>query len=167
MFTFKRTRKLVRSAFMVDAIKQQHSVLKDILKAPFKTIAKINQPSADAQKVDQTLADDTLYHQCLTALKCRLYFFLILFIFGTGYFLYLLVESHAIWQSALMMLMINVILFLYVFRYHMWSTQAKHKLKQLSLAGYFQLLRGNSSINNHQHDKNCADNRKNDKNQQS
>ncbi|WP_151192711.1 hypothetical protein [Cysteiniphilum sp. JM-1] len=140
MFKFKRTKKLLQNAFMIDAIKQQHNVLKRLLILPFIALTRVSQQSVDKEKINKTLTDEILYNQCLTALKYRFYFFLILFSGGVGYFGYLVIETHAVWQATLMMLMLNVILFLYVFRYHMWLTQAKHKLKHLSLAGYFKIL---------------------------
>ncbi len=151
---------------MVDAIKQQHNVLKRLLILPFTALTRVGQQSVDKEKINKTLTDDTLYNQCLTALKYRFYFFLILFVWGSGYFAYLMLETHAIWQAALMMLMINVILFLYVFRYHMWLTQTQHKLKQLSLTRYFQLLGSHALDKTVRSDKNAIDKTENNKNQQ-
>lgn len=151
---------------MVDAIRQQHNVLKRLLILPFTALTSGSQQSVDKEKINKTLTDETLYNQCLTALKYRFYFFLILFSGGVGYFGYLVIETHAVWQAALMMLMINVILFLYVFRYHMWLTQTQYKLKQLSLAGYFQLLVGRYLVNRHRRDGNPIDNKQNNNNQQ-
>ena len=142
---------------MVDAIKQQHNVLKHLLILPFTALTSGSQQSVDKEKINKTLTDDTLYNQCLTALKYRFYFFLILFIWGSCYFAYLMLDTHAIWQAALMMLMINVILFLYVFRYHMWLMQTQHKLKQLSLSRYFQLLGGHALDKSARSDKNTID----------
>lgn len=164
MFKFKRTKKVVRSAFMIDAVKQQHNVLKNMLLMPFKAISRVRQESVDEEKVNKTLADNTLYNRCLKSLAYRFYLFSILFLFGTIYFIYLVIETHATWQAALMMLMINVILFLYVFRYHMWLTQARHKLKQFSLTEYLQLLASNSLASRHQHDKNPIDNQQQQQN---